>query len=231
MSTYQSDRIWIHGVACFWNSPTDDGREKPFSIEREAFEFVDLQAADIKLTIDHEVELATVADGCLSIRADENGLFYSADLPRCSGSLELKRLIDSGVFSGSSVEVVGVSVQKTMNRKTGQHFLHIDKLVDVAIVTRPGNSRCFVSAHNIRQTLDLTRPARGKSVKNEALRASMRGLELALRGQHATQKKLAAGLGLTLNQLYANFSHRPQELSGSLLHRPDGRGGWVYLGR
>ena len=231
MSTYQSDRIWIHGVACFWNSPTDDGREKPFSIEREAFEFVDLQAADIKLTIDHEVELATVADGCLSIRADENGLFYSADLPRCSGSLELKRLIDSGVFSGSSVEVVGVSVQKTMNRKTGQHFLHIDKLVDVAIVTRPGNSRCFVSAHNIRQTLDLTRPARGKSVKNEALRASMRGLELALRGQHATQKKLADGLGLTLGQLYANFSHRPQELSGSLLHRPDGRGGWVYLGR
>jgi phage head maturation protease len=229
---YEPNRVLIHGVACFWNSATDDGREKPFSIEREAFEFVDLTNPDIKLTIDHETELATVGDGCLSIRINDTGLFYTANLPRCSGSLELKRKIDSGFFSGSSVEVFGVAVPKTMGGKRGQHFRHVDALADVAIVTRPGNSRCFVSAHEIRQTLNPKRPtAHRKPQRNQALRARMRGTEMKLRAQTAVHSRVANAQGLTLGELYSRAANGPAELCGCLLYSPDGQGGWRYLGR
>ena len=162
----------VEGYATTFNEPyvlweDRDGWQMIESIDAKAFENTDM--SDVIMQYDHEGKvLARNSNGSLMVGADENGLFFAADLGRTEAARSLYDDVKEGMVTKMSWRFRCGTYYFDQENRTIVHKT-VKKIYDVAPVSLPANDDTVINA---RAWVDgeIARAARSEAELNERRR-------------------------------------------------------------
>jgi len=147
---FETKEMRVEGQAVTFENPTlmfeVDGMQFYEVISRSAFE--EAKIDDVVLVIDHKGKpAAKTKNGTLELKANESGLFISADLSRNATGRELHEDIENGFYDKMSFAFTIAS--ESYDKKTRTRRIEkIDRLYDVSAVTFPAYENTNISARS-----------------------------------------------------------------------------------
>jgi len=136
---FETKEMRVEGQAVTFENPTlmfeVDGMQFYEVISRSAFE--EAKIDDVVLVIDHKGKpAAKTKNGTLELKANESGLFISADLSRNATGRELHEDIENGFYDKMSFAFT-ISSESYDKKTRTRRIEKIDRLYDVSAVTFP----------------------------------------------------------------------------------------------
>ena len=137
-----SDEMVVEGYAAVFNSTTDLGS---FQERIAPGAFSDVLDDDVRLLINHDgVPLARTSNNTLSLKEDEDGLYYRAHLSDTQAGRDLYTMIQRGDISQSSF---AFTISEESVDEDGVRVIEkVERLIDVSPVTYPAYQAASVFA-------------------------------------------------------------------------------------
>ena len=147
---FETNEMRVEGQAVTFENPTMmfeiDGMQFYEVISRSAFEQAKID--DVVLVIDHKGKpAAKTKNGTLELRANESGLFISADLSKNATGRELHEDIENGFYDKMSFAFT-ISEESYDKSTRTRRIEKIDRLYDVSAVTFPAYEQTSISARS-----------------------------------------------------------------------------------
>ncbi len=167
---FETKEMRIEGVPIVFEQPTKmfeyDGMEFYEVISRNALEGADMN--DVVLNIDHKGKpAAKTKNGTLELRANESGLFISADLSKNATGRELHEDIENGFYDKMSFAFTIRELSYDKKTRT-RRIEKIDRLFDVSAVTFPAYNQTSISARSFFEAeAEKEKQLRAEAIKNE----------------------------------------------------------------
>lgn len=133
-TSYMNDqRVLIFGTIPY-GVPTADGRDRPFLLRPGCFDGGWTEEDDVRLVIEHDParEICTSSD-FLEIKPTSAGLRWSADLPVCRASLELKAAVEDGRLGECSVQFWSIQEPRVRDGRLVNEVQEVVELIDVSL--------------------------------------------------------------------------------------------------
>ena len=137
-----SDEMIVEGYAAVFNSITDIG---PFRERIAPGAFDDVMDDDVRLLVNHDgMPLARTANGTMTLKQDEKGLFYRAHLSDTQSGRDVYTMIKRGDLSQSSF---AFTIKDESVDEDGVRVIEkVATLIDTSIVTYPAYLASSVNA-------------------------------------------------------------------------------------
>jgi len=147
---FETKEMRVEGQAVTFENPTlmfeVDGMQFYEVISRSAFE--EAKIDDVVLVIDHKGKpAAKTKNGTLELKANESGLFISADLSRNATGRELHEDIENGFYDKMSFAFT-ISSESYDKKTRTRRIEKIDRLYDVSAVTFPAYENTSINARS-----------------------------------------------------------------------------------